>query len=69
MNDESTNQIQPVNKEVKSKNWLWIIVSISAVVGIGAIIFIVIIVRSKNDNSQKKEINKEQILQNASELI
>ena len=69
MNDESTTQIQPVNKEVKSKNWLWIIVSISAVVGIGAIIFIVIIVRSKNDDSPKKEINEEQILQNASELI
>ena len=58
MKDESTTQIPTENKEVKRKNWLWIIIIISLVVIIGVIIFIVLFVHYKKDDTTKKRYMK-----------
>ena len=71
MKEVSTQEVQPENKCGKIKKWLWIIISISAVVIIGVVILVVLLVRQKNDDDddEKEEQNPEPTTENTQEEI
>ena len=58
MKEVSTQEVQPENKCGKTKKWLWIIISISAVVIIGVVILVVLLVRKKNMMMTMKKKSK-----------
>ena len=70
MKEVSTQEVQPENICGKTKKWIWIIISVSAVVIIGVVILVVLLVRKKNDDDdEKEEQNPEPTTENTQEEI